>query len=208
MACGSDQTSVVEALEKKLLSLRIETLQTQVELQSIQIAELEAKTAPKKAPKKVVKIPKSKPKERTEPPREGERFTMVLDESELVGKKIPTARVAVGLTTEPIGEPVIFGCVKRPDSDYVEFVVAEGPYEGKYLDKYQKEKSAGKNRVVLYDGNGTTAQKWLVEKVDGGFSLTPVCSLDRPEGKKSLTIGEDGLVLCKTEFTPVTFRYI
>jgi hypothetical protein len=96
MACGSERIVLKEKLEEKLISLRIETLQTQLELQSIQIAELEAKTSSKKV---VVKLPESKPKE---PPSEGEKFTIVLGESELVAKKIPKAPVAV--TTDPISE--------------------------------------------------------------------------------------------------------
>ena len=175
----------------------------------------EPETTKTSSTKVSVKLPKSKPKER---PSDGERCTIVLGESELVAKMMPRFKNAVGLTDEPIGEPLIFECTEVTNGKYKSsfmFRVAEGEYKGKYLDKYRREYSGGKDRVVLFDYKSDNptysdnpAQCWIVEKIDGGFSLTPYCSLDRPEGKKSLTIGEDGLVLCKTEFTPVTFRYI
>jgi hypothetical protein len=142
-----------------------------------------------------------------EAPADGQRYQILIGGEALAVKKKGNS---LGLGCASLAaDALIFECrhiTEGKHAGFMEFVVADGPFAGKRLDKWYRENPKGKDLVKIYRAIDimpqNPAQRWRADALaDGsGFRLTPFCSPG-----KYLTIGEDGLARGSAEGAVVTF---
>jgi hypothetical protein len=139
-------------------------------------------------------------------PQNGQRYQILVSGEALAVKKKGNF---VGLGCADLAaDALVFEChhvTEGKHAGYMEFVVAEGSYAGKRLDKWYRDNPKGKDMVKIYRKINimpqNPAQRWkIVQMEDSSLRLAPFC-----EPNKFLGMGENGLARGTAAGAPIAF---